>query len=281
MVKARLAALLTLALAAPARADEGMWMPQQLPDLAPRLAEARLRRRREALRRAHRPADGRDRVARRMQRVLRLPGGPHRDEPPLRHRRTPVQLEPRAEPARGRVRRALARGGAVERPGLARVGDRLRAGGHARRCTGGIDAKLGDAERGQAPRAAREAAHRPLREAGPPLHGRVVLRGCALVRGRPARDSRTCGSCSRRPATSATSAARPTTGCGRATPATSRSTARTWAGRERRAPYAKDNVPYRPKRFLKVSPARRLGGRARARGGLPGAHASGSRPHRR
>ncbi len=39
IVKARLAALLTLALAAPARAGEGMWMPQQLPDLAPRLAE--------------------------------------------------------------------------------------------------------------------------------------------------------------------------------------------------------------------------------------------------
>jgi hypothetical protein len=38
-VKARLAALLALVLAAPARADEGMWMPQQLPDLAPRLAE--------------------------------------------------------------------------------------------------------------------------------------------------------------------------------------------------------------------------------------------------
>lgn len=36
-MKARLAVLLALALAAPARADEGMWMPQQLPDLAARL----------------------------------------------------------------------------------------------------------------------------------------------------------------------------------------------------------------------------------------------------
>ncbi|WP_242341034.1 MULTISPECIES: S46 family peptidase [Anaeromyxobacter] len=36
-MKARLAALLALALGASARADEGMWMPQQLPDLAARL----------------------------------------------------------------------------------------------------------------------------------------------------------------------------------------------------------------------------------------------------
>ena len=93
-MNARLAALLTLALAAPARAGEGMWMPQQLPDLAPRLAELGFDGDAEALRRAHRATDGRDRLARRMQRVLRLPGGPHRDEPPLRHRRTPVQLDP-------------------------------------------------------------------------------------------------------------------------------------------------------------------------------------------
>jgi hypothetical protein len=39
VVKARLAALLALALAVPARADEGMWMPQQIPDLAPRLQQ--------------------------------------------------------------------------------------------------------------------------------------------------------------------------------------------------------------------------------------------------
>lgn len=32
-MKARLAALLALVLTAPARTDEGMWMPQQLPEL--------------------------------------------------------------------------------------------------------------------------------------------------------------------------------------------------------------------------------------------------------
>jgi len=39
IVKARFAALLALVLTAPARTDEGMGMPQQLPELASRLAE--------------------------------------------------------------------------------------------------------------------------------------------------------------------------------------------------------------------------------------------------
>lgn len=81
------------ALAAPtlARADEGMWMPQQFRTGRSPQGHG-VHRRSEVVRRPHRTAHGRDRVARRMYRLLRLARWSDRDQPPLRHWPAPVQL---------------------------------------------------------------------------------------------------------------------------------------------------------------------------------------------
>ena len=187
-----------------------------------------LRGRPRGVRRPHRPAHGRDRVARRLHGVLRLARRPDRHQPPLRAGVAAVQLDPAAEPAGRRLPREDARGGAVERPGLPRLRHGLRAGGHRRD------------HREDRPEARRPRALRPRRAAGQGADrgvrgGRATAaawrpssRGCGTSRSRSSR-SRTCASSTPRPPASATSAARPTTGAGPGTPATGPSTAPTWA----------------------------------------------------
>ena len=94
--------------------------------------------------------------------------------------------------------------------------------------------------------------------------------GLAVVRDRPARDPGRPPRLRAARRGSATSAARPTTGSGPATPATSPSTAPTSRKDGKPVPYAKENVPYKPKHFLKVSPKGASPGRARLRRRLPG-----------
>ena len=163
IVKARLAALLTLALAAPARAGEGMWMPQQmtLPDHAEAPRGARLRGRREALRRAHRPPLGRDRVARRLHGVVRVARGPDRHEPPLRAGRARSSTRPRSgtwsRTASSRKTRATRSAGG---PGARVLRDVRRSRTSRTRCATG-STRSSDAERGKEDReSALKAAHR-------------------------------------------------------------------------------------------------------------------------
>ena len=113
-----------------------------------------------------------------------------------------------------------------------------------------------------------------LREERAPLQRDALLRGPEVLRDRPARDQATCDWSTRPPRASACSAARPTTGAGRATPATGASCAPTSGKDGKPAVFSKDNVPYQPKHWLKVSARRREAGRPRVRGRLSGPHAA-------
>ena len=86
-------------------AGEGMWVPQQLPEIAGPLKKAGLKLEPEAAGRPHRRPDGRGGVARRLHRQLRVAAGPGGHQPPLRVRRDPAQLHAREEPDQGRLQR--------------------------------------------------------------------------------------------------------------------------------------------------------------------------------
>ena len=139
------------------------------------------------VRRPHRPAHGRDRVARRLHGVLRLARGPDRHQPPLRAGVAPVQLDPAEEPAGGRLPREDPRGGALERSRLPRLRHRLRQGGDGR------DHRQDrrEARRPQAlrpRRAARQGAGGGLRGGWASLLGERLLRRPEVLRDRAARD---------------------------------------------------------------------------------------------
>ena len=186
----------------------------------------RLRGRSAGLRRPHRPADGRHRLARGLHGLVRLARRPDRDQSPLRDRRAAVQLDPAAQPAGGRVPGEDAGRGAVERSRLEGLGHRLREGRHARR------------SRASSTRSSTiGAATTPSTGGSRSVRARARRAGCAAAWRRSSRGSRTSRSPSWRSPTcasstcprraSATSAARPTTGAGRATPATGPSIAPT------------------------------------------------------
>ena len=101
-------AILTLALAAAggaAHADEGMWMPSQLPQLAKELKAAGFK---------GNPADLADLTKHPMSAVVSLGGctasfvsaaGAGGDQPPLRAGRDPAELHRGAQPDPGRLHR--------------------------------------------------------------------------------------------------------------------------------------------------------------------------------
>ena len=203
-------------------------MPQQMIDLAPRLKKLGFQGNPRAFADLTGMPMGAVVSLGGLQRLLRVRRRPHHHEPPLRHRRAPVQRHAGAEHREGGLPRRHAGGRGLGRTGLPRA--------RHRRGPGGDEGRGRRARRRARPtssaarhREAGEGAHRRLREGGAPLPRRVLLRGAPVVRdrrgraeGRPAR----LRAARRR---SATSAARPTTGAGRATPATSPSTGPTWA----------------------------------------------------
>ena len=94
--------LLTLALssAVVASAHEGMWTPQQLPQIAGALRATGLASTRRSSRDLTAYPNGRHRQPGRLHGLVRLAAGPRRYEPSLRLRQHPVQLDGGAEPDR-------------------------------------------------------------------------------------------------------------------------------------------------------------------------------------
>ena len=243
-----------LAVAAlPLAADEGMWMPQQIPTSPSSSRRMGFAGDPQAFADLTGQPMGADRLARRLQRVVRLARRPHRHQPPLRPGVAPVQLDPAEEPPRERLPREDPRGGALERPRLARL-RHVSVKEVTDAITGKIDPKLDDRERFDVIERRVKERMAACEKGGLRCRSRL-LRGLAVLRDRAARDPRRPPRL--RPARrgSATSAARPTTGGGRATPATGRSTAPTSARTASRPPFSKDNVPYQPKHWLQVQPA--------------------------
>ena len=152
-------------------------------------ADARLHRRPQGVRRSHRPTDGRHRVARRLHRVVRLAGRADRDQPPLRDRRPPVQLDAAAEPADRGLPREDARRGAVERPRVAGVRDDV--GGRSDRShhrRPGRQRHRPPAQRHDRP--AGQGARGRLREGRPPVQRHLLLRRAQVLRDRAAGNPR-------------------------------------------------------------------------------------------
>ena len=119
-------------LAAPLFGAEGMWMPQQIPQLGPELQKLGLKI--DPQRFADLTGDpmGAVDLARRLQRLVRLPRRPRRHEPSLRLRRAAVQLHAAARPHHQRLPGQDARGGAAGRPRLARLRHHEDRGRHRR-----------------------------------------------------------------------------------------------------------------------------------------------------
>ena len=119
----------------------------------------------------------------------------------------------------------------------------------------GLEAIADDQERHNEIEKRDEGADRRLRE-GPPeraLRGRARTSAAAQYLLIERLRSRTCAWSTRRTRVSATSAARSTTGAGRATPATSRSIARTSARTASPPTSRADNVPFKPRQHLKLA----------------------------
>ena len=201
--------------------------PAAAPAARRRAAVGGHRPRPQVARRPRRRAAGRHRQHRWLQRLVRLGHRAGGHQPPLCRRPPAVQLHPRAQPARKRFPRRLAGRGAAREPRR----PSLRAAVAARR-----HRRAGGQPPGVALRPRALSRDRPPREdavgglRGPrrsPLQG-----GQALLRDQyqlqTSSSCATCGWSTPRRSRSATSAARSTTGCGRATPATSVSFAPTW-----------------------------------------------------
>ena len=244
----------SLALAtSPLAADEGMWMPSQIPDLAPRLEQMGFHGDAVVVRRPHRPAHGSHRLARGLHRLVRLPRRAHRHQPPLRRRGAPVQLHPRAQPPPGRLPREDARGRGLERSRVPGLGHRVLHERHRRRspATSTLASTTSSATSSSSggSRSGRRRARRTVCAA----RSRPSSRAWSTTSW-PSSRSPTCAWSTPPPRASATSAARPTTGAGPATPATGRSSGPTWAPTAIRRPSRRSNVPYRPEHWLKVQP---------------------------
>ena len=186
------AACLALAPAA-ARADGGMWMPQQMPDLAPRLKKLGFQ---------GNPKAFADLTGMPMGAIVSLGGCSASFVSPdgliiTNHHCVTGALQYNATPERNTVKEGFLaptpRGRGLGRPGLARPRHRRRARGHEGR--GGQARRRPHRPAAAARhREARQGAHRRLREGGAALPRGLVLRGAPLVRdrgrraeGRPAR----------------------------------------------------------------------------------------------
>ncbi len=186
--RAAIAAALLLG-ALPLSADEGKWMPQQIPALAERL---------RAIGFEGDPQAFADLTGQPMGAIVSLggctasfvsPDGLHRHQSPLRDRSAAVQLDPAAQPAGRRVPGEDARRGALERSRLEGLGHRVGQGRHAG------DHRHARPEARRSPtlrrhRPADQAAHERVRGGRAALPRRVVLRGALVLRDRPARDPR-------------------------------------------------------------------------------------------
>ena len=155
------------------------------------------------------------------------------------------------------------------RPGLARLRHRRRSRRSRRRSRARSTRSSRTASATRPSRSALKERDGRLREGRAALPRRVVLRGPEVLRDRPDGDPGRAARLRAGRRASATSAARPTTGSGRATPATGPSTAPTSRPDGKPVAYAKDNVPFKPKHWLKVSPEGAKPGRPRVRGRLP------------
>ena len=256
MHRNRLAVATLLALAGAsfgAAAVEGMWVPQQLPDIAGPLKKAGLKLNARQLA---------DLTGDPMGAVVSLGGCTASFVSPdglvvTNHHCAYGAIQLNSTPQQNLIETGFnardARGGTVRRAERAH----LRAG---------VDPGRDQAGAGRdRRRTGRARPHARAGGAGEVAGGGLRVRRRGIAAGSTAsraatptacsRTSRsaTCAWSTRRRAASATTAARSTTGCGRATPATSRSTAPTSARTASPAAYAADNVPFRPKHFLKIA----------------------------
>ena len=265
------AALLLAAL--PLRADEGKWMPQQIPALADKL---------RAIGFEGDPQAFADLTGQPMGAIVSLGGCTASFVSPegliaTNHHCVTGALQYNSTPQRNLlVDGFLAKTRAEELwngPG-SKVWVTVSVKDVTEEITGKLDPKLDDRERYDAHRAADQGAHeRRARRAGCAAAWRRSSRGSRTSRS-PSSRSRTCASSTRPPRASATSAARPTTGAGRATPATGPSTAPTSARTASPRAHAASNVPYKPARCLQGAARGRQGGRPRVRDRLPRPHAA-------
>ncbi len=209
-------------------AGEGMWLPDQLPKIGESARRRGARHPARNLCRSHRPSDGCDRLARRMLCVVCLAPGTGGDQPPLRLRDHPVQLDRGSKPARPTVFWPQAPADEL----AAAPGSRV----YVTLAVAGCDATTSCPPSPPEPTAppayaaiedAEKKAHRRVRgDARPPLQRSPRSTAVPRIASTTNSRSATCGSPTLRPPPSASTAAISTTGCGPATPATSRFTAR-------------------------------------------------------